>query len=49
MFGETRTRNVYLLREFLHGGGQGFDSPRLHRKNVLFCRMNVARNCREEG
>jgi hypothetical protein len=22
----------------LHGGGQGFESPRLHSKNVAFCR-----------
>ena len=25
----------------LHGGGQGFESPRLHSKNTLFCRKNI--------
>jgi hypothetical protein len=27
----------------LHGGGQGFESPRLHSDNLLICRLNVER------
>src|SRR3712207_6320745 len=25
----------------LHGGGQGFESPRLHLQNIVFCRNNA--------
>ena len=28
--------------ETLHGGGQGFESPRLHSENIAFCRVKEA-------
>ena len=36
--GGERPRNSALT---LHGGGQGFESPRLHFENTLLCRINL--------
>ena len=36
-------RNVQQpIKPPLHGGGQGFESPRLHSENVVICRINEA-------
>jgi hypothetical protein len=33
--------NQDIMDLTLHGGGQGFESPRLHSENVLFCRYRL--------
>ena len=35
--------NHDIMNLTLHGGGQGFESPRLHFENVVICRHNVGK------
>src|ERR671912_3004202 len=42
VFGERcRLARTFRGVSPLHGGGQGFESPRLHLENLLFSRQNV--------